>query len=167
MADRRVFGMPVAGRDRAHHHLAGIHADARLDRQVAAFAAVSPNSASSPPASAAPHRARAADGPRAQPARRTARRCRRRSIARCSRRSDAPRRSSACSAGSTIARASSGSRSSINSIEPLMSANSAVTVLRSPSTAGAACFGLIRSGSMARAASLRADQAGRCIGRRI
>src|SRR5216683_2678066 len=38
------------------------------------------------------------------------------------------------SAGSTIARASSGSRSSIKSIEPLISANSAVTVLRSPST---------------------------------
>ncbi len=32
-----------------------------------------------------------------------------------------------------IARASSGSRSSISSVEPLMSANSAVTVLRSPS----------------------------------
>src|SRR5271169_1718945 len=38
------------------------------------------------------------------------------------------------SAGSTIARASSGSRSSINSIEPLMSANNAATVLRSPSS---------------------------------
>src|SRR6266852_4669245 len=38
-------------------------------------------------------------------------------------------------AGSTIARASSGSRSSISSVEPLMSANSAVTVLRSPSSA--------------------------------
>src|SRR5262249_41908914 len=37
------------------------------------------------------------------------------------------------SAGSTMARASSGSRSSINSIEPLMSAKRAVTVLRSPS----------------------------------
>src|SRR5713101_1714504 len=37
------------------------------------------------------------------------------------------------STGSTIARASSGSRSSISSIDPLMSANSAVTVLRSPS----------------------------------
>src|SRR4029077_13056161 len=36
-----------------------------------------------------------------------------------------------------IARAFSGSRSSINSIEPLMSANSAVTVLRSPSIASA------------------------------
>jgi hypothetical protein len=35
--------------------------------------------------------------------------------------------------GSTIARASSGSRSRISSVEPLMSANSAVTVLRSPS----------------------------------
>src|SRR6266481_4722498 len=34
-----------------------------------------------------------------------------------------------------MARASSGSRSSISSIEPLMSANSAVTVLRSPSIA--------------------------------
>src|ERR1700722_11274319 len=39
------------------------------------------------------------------------------------------------SAGSMIARASSGSSSSINSVEPLMSANSAVTVLRSPSIA--------------------------------
>src|SRR6266851_6919089 len=37
------------------------------------------------------------------------------------------------SAGSTIVRASSGSRSRISSVEPLMSANSAVTVLRSPS----------------------------------
>src|SRR5713101_2614693 len=37
------------------------------------------------------------------------------------------------SAGSIIARASSGSRSRINSVEPLISANSAVTVLRSPS----------------------------------
>src|SRR5216683_6125910 len=37
------------------------------------------------------------------------------------------------SAGSIIALASSGSRSSISSIEPLMSANKAVTVLRSPS----------------------------------
>jgi len=36
-----------------------------------------------------------------------------------------------------MARASSGSRSSIRSIEPLMSANSAVTVLRSPSNAAA------------------------------
>src|SRR6266404_4587242 len=40
-----------------------------------------------------------------------------------------------CSTGSTIARASSGSRSRISSVEPLMSANSAVTVLRSPSIA--------------------------------
>src|ERR1700730_3856771 len=38
-----------------------------------------------------------------------------------------------CSTGSTIARASSGSRSRISSVDPLMSANSAVTVLRSPS----------------------------------
>src|SRR5947199_8275037 len=37
------------------------------------------------------------------------------------------------SAGSITARASSGSRSSINSVEPLMSANNAVIVLRSPS----------------------------------
>src|SRR5262249_10135225 len=54
-------------------------------------------------------------------------------------------------AGSTMARASSGSRFSSSSIDPLMSANSAVTVLRSPSgtcapgsstancTAGAGC----------------------------
>jgi hypothetical protein len=40
----------------------------------------------------------------------------------------------ALSAGSIIALASSGSRSSISSIEPLISANNAVTVLRSPST---------------------------------
>src|SRR5271167_1611894 len=39
------------------------------------------------------------------------------------------------SAGSTIARASSGSRSCSSSVEPLISANSAVTVLRSPSSA--------------------------------
>src|SRR5713101_2362759 len=43
-----------------------------------------------------------------------------------------------------IARASSGSRSCINSVEPLMSANSAVTVLRSPSIASEVC----RSGAM-------------------
>src|SRR5271155_4841123 len=36
-------------------------------------------------------------------------------------------------AGSMMARASSGSRSAINSVEPLMSANSAVTIFRSPS----------------------------------
>src|SRR5208282_293730 len=36
-------------------------------------------------------------------------------------------------AGSTIARASSGSRSCSSSVEPLISANNAVTVLRSPS----------------------------------
>src|SRR5438309_1066513 len=41
-------------------------------------------------------------------------------------------------AGSIIARASSGSRSSIKSIDPLMSTNSAVTVLRSPSMASVA-----------------------------
>src|SRR5215467_3307448 len=45
-----------------------------------------------------------------------------------------------------MARASSGSRSSINSIEPLMSTNNAVTVLRSPSIAGKAlaCSGVKR-----------------------
>ena len=36
--DRRVFGMAAAGRDRAHHHFAGVHADARLDRQIAGLA---------------------------------------------------------------------------------------------------------------------------------
>src|SRR5215472_12066698 len=40
-------------------------------------------------------------------------------------------------AGSTRRRASSGSRSSISSIEPLISAKRAVTVLRSPSAASA------------------------------
>src|SRR3984893_7002475 len=51
-----------------------------------------------------------------------------------------------CSTGSTIARASSGSRSRINSVEPLMSANSAVTVLRSPSIVDEAsgCSGVTR-----------------------
>src|SRR6266849_3548014 len=43
------------------------------------------------------------------------------------------------SAGSIIARASSGSRSRINSVEPLISANSAVTVLRSPSIVSEVC----------------------------
>src|SRR5271166_3690199 len=41
-------------------------------------------------------------------------------------------------AGSTIARASSGSRFAINSVEPLMSANRAVIVLRSPSISSTA-----------------------------
>src|SRR5260370_20141927 len=50
------------------------------------------------------------------------------------------------SVGSTSARASSGSSSSINSIEPLISANSAVTVLRSAAIAVAAsgCSGVTR-----------------------
>src|SRR6516162_2773584 len=47
-------------------------------------------------------------------------------------------------AGSTIARASSGSRSSISSMEPLMSANSAVTVLRSPSRFSATALSTTR-----------------------
>src|SRR5215469_18782399 len=44
------------------------------------------------------------------------------------------------------ARASSGSSSRTNSVEPLISANSAVTVLRSPSMAGkaSACWGVMR-----------------------
>src|SRR5260370_14972215 len=53
-----------------------------------------------------------------------------------------------CSTGSTVARASSGSRSRINSVEPLMSANSAVTILRSPSSAPASvklCSGTTRT----------------------
>ena len=57
--------------------------------------AASPSSGASPPACEARHTARAADGPRARPARRTARRCHRQWTARCSRRSDGPRRSSA------------------------------------------------------------------------
>src|SRR5215469_3218833 len=44
-------------------------------------------------------------------------------------------------AGSTIVRACSGSRPCISSVEPLMSANSAVTVLRSPSMACTAWAG--------------------------
>src|SRR6185437_2028033 len=45
------------------------------------------------------------------------------------------------SAGSIIARASSGSRSRNSSVESLMSANSAVTVLRSPSVSSGASGG--------------------------
>src|SRR5260370_40614555 len=44
------------------------------------------------------------------------------------------------SAGSIIARASSGSRSCSSSVEPLISAKSAVTVLRSPSIASDAAL---------------------------
>src|SRR5262249_508918 len=51
------------------------------------------------------------------------------------------------SAGSTTARASSGSRSSISSIEPLMSANTAVTVLRSPSQFSGAGVSITRIGA--------------------
>src|SRR5215471_12498010 len=58
-----------------------------------------------------------------------------------------------------IARASSGSRSSINSVEPLMSANSAVTVLRSPSVSAAedsVALKLIEAGVLALADWLEA-----------
>src|SRR5262250_2137953 len=48
------------------------------------------------------------------------------------------------SAGSTMARASSGSRSSISSMDPLMSAKSAVTVFRSPSRFSAADVSVTR-----------------------
>ena len=51
------------------------------------------------------------------------------------------------SAGSTIRRASSGSRSCSNSVEPLMSANSAVTVLRSPSMFSGADALVTRTGA--------------------
>src|SRR6516225_8147495 len=43
-----------------------------------------------------------------------------------------------------MARASSGSRSSINSVEPLISANNAVTVLRSPSRFSATALPITR-----------------------
>src|SRR5215472_5155972 len=46
-----------------------------------------------------------------------------------------------------MARASSGSRSSIRSIDPLMSAKSAVTVLRSPSRFSAADVSVTRMGA--------------------
>src|SRR5713101_3269472 len=53
-----------------------------------------------------------------------------------------------------MARASSGSRCRINSVEPLMSANNAVTVLRSPSTASEICrSGAIRTPPSAPAAN--------------
>src|SRR5271165_5636764 len=51
------------------------------------------------------------------------------------------------SAGSTIARASSGSKSCSSSVEPLISANSAVTVLRSPSRFSAAGASATRIGA--------------------
>src|SRR5215472_3729201 len=51
-------------------------------------------------------------------------------------------------AGSMIVRASSGSRSCSSSVEPLMSANRAVTVLRSPSTFSGAVVSAIRIGSV-------------------
>jgi hypothetical protein len=46
-----------------------------------------------------------------------------------------------------LTRASSGSRSCSSSVEPLMSANSAVTVLRSPSSASGASVSAIRIGA--------------------
>src|SRR5579863_6200914 len=49
-------------------------------------------------------------------------------------------------AGSIMARASSGSRSCSNSVEPLISANSAVTVLRSPSRFSGAVVSATRIG---------------------
>src|SRR5262245_32075924 len=62
--------------------------------------------------------------------------------------------------GSSILRASSGSRSASSSIEPLRSANSTVTCLRSPSRAAlevrifsARCLGVYASGEDARDAA--------------
>ena len=78
MPDRSVLGLPGAGSDRAHHHLAGVHADARFKRQVAGVARSCRIPFAAPPACATPHRARAADGPHGRPARRRSRRCRRR-----------------------------------------------------------------------------------------
>ncbi len=145
MADRRILGMasptcivrtttsPVLTPTRAS---TGILPSMRADgRQSDATA----------PASPAPHELRVADGPHGPRARRTRRKCRRRSIAQRSRHSDAPPSIISCSTGSTIARASSGSRSRINSVEPLMSANNAVTVLRSPSKPSAVCRSALTS----------------------
>jgi len=61
-----------------------------------------------------------------------------------------------------MARASSGSRSSIRSIDPLMSANSIVTVLRSPSNSAdgwSAAFWLIDPGNSALVMGRRGDAA--------
>src|SRR5271154_1864286 len=38
VADRSVFSMSFAGRDRTHHNLASVHTDARFERQVPGLA---------------------------------------------------------------------------------------------------------------------------------
>src|SRR5262245_19083667 len=72
------------------------------------------------------------------------------------------------STGSRIARASSGSRSAISSIEPFKSANSTVTCLRSPSSAArevrifsARCFGVYSFAEAKRGCVAAAAGAGR------
>ena len=41
MADRRVFGVRLAGADRAHHDLARVDPDPGFDRQISSFAQLS------------------------------------------------------------------------------------------------------------------------------
>ena len=134
MPDRRVFDLPRASSDRADHDFAGVHTDSNLNRS-ASFGTLAVGVA----ADFLLH-----------PQRRIERALRMVLVRewRAEQREDAVTRrlhhvavvtmGRIDSAGSMIARASSGSRSSISSVEPLMSANSAVTVLRSPSTAGEA-----------------------------
>src|SRR5271154_3258611 len=62
-----------------------------------------------------------------------------------------------------IALASSGSRSSINSVDPLMSANSAVTVFRSPARFSAEGASTIRSGAIFDFFDASADDAPRAV----
>src|SRR5713101_5409049 len=131
MPDRRVFDLPRASSDRADHDFAGVHTDSNLNRS-ASFGTLAVGVA----ADFLLH-----------PQRRIERALRMVLVRewRAEQREDAVARrlhhvavvtmGRIDSAGSTIARASSGSRSSISSVEPLMSANSAVTVLRSPSIA--------------------------------
>ncbi len=58
-----------------------------------------------------------------------------------------------------MARASSGSRSCSSSVDPLMSANSAVTVLRSPSIADASSDAVTRTDRVAASTGVAASAA--------
>jgi len=102
MPDRRALSLARAGLDRTRHHLASVPANTPFDWHSAIRNNLRRIAVQLFLACAARQRARAADGPGARPARRTARGRRRLWIAARNRRSGAPRRSSASRPGSEL-----------------------------------------------------------------
>ena len=134
LADRRVVHVQIAA-DGAHDHLARVQPDADADRHAVLRGAPPRRTASPTPASAAPRSTPAPRGPRG-PAGAPNSAMIPSPITWLTVPSYRCTASIMCSStGSRSLRASSGSRSASSSIEPLRSAKSTVTCLRSPSRA--------------------------------